>query len=233
MTDDTGRLPLPTHTGQPSASDERRFGFFMIHNSVVDNFGLTPYEGWLYVIIARHVNQKTGVAFPSLTTLSNEGRMSRMQVTRCLKSLQEKGLLEVTPQPITGKRFSTLCGPMGSGTKYYYRLIQVIFAPLDALRPLGGHSTKPFISTICREMTFGKPPFRNPFAAQKSGGVETGYTSLQKRRNSQLAQRCRQSVGGGMVSRSAMTRMVSRVCSTCWRRARLMGTSLALRVGIR
>ncbi len=115
MTDDTGSLPPPMHTGQPSASDERRFGFFMIHNSVVDNFGLTPYEGWLYVIIARHVNQKTGVAFPSLTTLANESRMSRMQVTRCLKSLQEKGLLEVMPRPVTGKR---------ARTTNHYRLLE-------------------------------------------------------------------------------------------------------------
>lgn len=124
MTDDTGRLPSPTHTGQPSASDERRFGFFMIHNSVVDNFGLTPYEGWLYVIIARHVNQKTGVAFPSLTTLANEGRMSRMQVTRCLKSLQEKGLLEVTPQPITGKR---------ARTTNHYRLLEPPASPVNVV----------------------------------------------------------------------------------------------------
>lgn len=82
-----------------TATDERRLGFFMIHNTIVDNFGLTPYEGWLYAIIARHVNQKTGVAFPSLTTLASEGNMSRMQVTRCLKSLEGKKLLRITHRP--------------------------------------------------------------------------------------------------------------------------------------
>jgi len=88
-----------------TATDERRLGFFMIHNAVVDNFGLTPYEGWLYAIIARHVNQKTGVAFPSLTTLAAEGNMSRMQVTRCLKALEDKKLLKITRRPTkTGGR---------------------------------------------------------------------------------------------------------------------------------
>jgi len=87
-----------------TGSDDRRIGFFMVHNSIVDSFDLTPYEGWLYVIIARHVNQKTGVAFPSLTTLAREGNMSRMHVTRCLKALQTKGLLEIKRHTVRGKR---------------------------------------------------------------------------------------------------------------------------------
>jgi hypothetical protein len=98
-----------------TGSDERRIGFFMIHNGIVDSFGLTPYEGWLYVIIARHVNQKTGVAFPSLVTLAREGCMSRSQVLRCLKTLSQKGLLEITHHRQKGKN---------SRAANHYRLLE-------------------------------------------------------------------------------------------------------------
>jgi biotin operon repressor len=79
-----------------TGSDKRTFPFFQIDNAVVTNFDLTPYEGWLYVVIVSHINRASGVAFPSLTTLAKETRMSRRKIIMCIQSLETKGLLSVT-----------------------------------------------------------------------------------------------------------------------------------------
>lgn len=70
--------------------------FFMIEESVVNDYGLTPYEGWLYVVMLKHANRKTGELFPSIQTLVKETQMSKAQVLRCTKTLEEKRLIRVT-----------------------------------------------------------------------------------------------------------------------------------------
>lgn len=76
-------------------SDKRKHPFIVVDQVVIDDYDLTPYEGWLYVVIIGHVNHKTGVAFPSIATLAKEAKMSRQQVMRCIASLEAKGLIEV------------------------------------------------------------------------------------------------------------------------------------------
>ena len=84
--------------GQDTASDKRRHSFFIIDNSVIDDYDLCPEEGWLYVIIVRFVNHKTGIAFPSLRTLQRLSGMSRHSVIKYLRSLVAKGLIICTQQ---------------------------------------------------------------------------------------------------------------------------------------
>ncbi|MHC4647199.1 MAG: helix-turn-helix domain-containing protein [Planctomycetota bacterium] len=81
-----------------TATDARRFNFFIIDNEAFDNYDLNPYEGWLYIAIVRHINQKTGVAFPSLSTLAAKTKMSKQSVVKYLETLETKGLIKVDRQ---------------------------------------------------------------------------------------------------------------------------------------
>jgi hypothetical protein len=76
-----------------TGTDSRRFNFFIVDNEAVDNYDLNPYEGWLYVVILRHINQQTGIAFPSLSTLAKKAGMTVPTVIKYLKSLEEKRLI--------------------------------------------------------------------------------------------------------------------------------------------
>jgi hypothetical protein len=69
--------------------------FFIIEDSVVEDYNLNPYEGWLYVVITKHADRKTGESFPSVQTLAKETNMSKASVIRYTKSLEQKGLIRV------------------------------------------------------------------------------------------------------------------------------------------
>lgn len=85
---------MTTDTG----TDARRHNFFIVDNEVVDKYDLNPYEGWLYMVILRHINHQTGVAFPSLATLAAKTKMSRQSVVKYIESLETKGLIRVDRQ---------------------------------------------------------------------------------------------------------------------------------------
>lgn len=70
--------------------------FFIVEDSAVTDYDLNAYEGWLYIVILRHANRKTGEAFPSVSTLAKETRMSKASVIRYTKTLEAKGLIRVT-----------------------------------------------------------------------------------------------------------------------------------------
>lgn len=74
---------------------DKRPPFFMVEDAVLD-YKLTPYEGWLYIVIVKHADRKTGEAFPSIKTLASITGMSRASVIRATKSLEAKGLISVT-----------------------------------------------------------------------------------------------------------------------------------------
>lgn len=70
--------------------------FFVVEDAAVTDYDLTPYEGWLYIVMLKHANRTTGELFPSIKTLVKETRMSKAQVLRCTKTLEAKGLIRVT-----------------------------------------------------------------------------------------------------------------------------------------
>ena len=82
---------------QHQATDKRP-GFFMIENAVIDNFDFAPHTGWLYCCIVRHVNRQTGAAFPSIATLANKSGMSRTAVMKHMGLLEAAGLIHVKRQ---------------------------------------------------------------------------------------------------------------------------------------
>ncbi len=66
-----------------------------IEQAVVEEYDLTPYEGWLYVVIVSHASKAKKEAFPGLTRLAKLAKMSRNKVIACIEALEQKGLLNV------------------------------------------------------------------------------------------------------------------------------------------
>jgi len=87
-----------------TATDARKPSWFPIDNVVIEDFNLTPYEGWLYAVIVKFANRKTGEAFPSHAALAKAANMSKSNVIRCIASLEAKRLIHVERSRKPGKR---------------------------------------------------------------------------------------------------------------------------------
>lgn len=80
---------------------------FFIEQAAVEEYNLTPHEGWLYVVILSHANKHTREGFPGLTRLAKLANMSRRQVINCIQSLESKQLIRVertTSETPAGKK---------------------------------------------------------------------------------------------------------------------------------
>lgn len=77
--------------------------FFLIEDAIVDKANLDPYSGWLYVIIAKHADRTTGEAFPGIARLAKLASMSRSQVLRAIKILEDKKLIRVERDELPNK----------------------------------------------------------------------------------------------------------------------------------
>ncbi|MEF7637978.1 helix-turn-helix domain-containing protein [Bacillus thuringiensis] len=75
---------------------DKRDGFFMIDNKVIDNGELDVYAFKTYAVIVRHANQKTKSAFPSLNTIAKKVGCGKKKVIECIKILVERGYISKT-----------------------------------------------------------------------------------------------------------------------------------------
>ncbi|OSX91566.1 helix-turn-helix domain-containing protein [Bacillus mycoides] len=75
---------------------DKRGGFFMIDNEVIDNGELDVYAFKTYAVIVRHANQKTKSAFPSLNTIAKKVGCGKKKVIECIKILVERGYISKT-----------------------------------------------------------------------------------------------------------------------------------------
>ncbi|WP_434683079.1 helix-turn-helix domain-containing protein [Bacillus sp. PM5] len=75
---------------------DKRGGFFMIDNEVIDNGELDVYAFKTYAVIVRYANKKTKSAFPSLNTLAKRVGCGKKKVIECIKILVEKGYVSKT-----------------------------------------------------------------------------------------------------------------------------------------
>lgn len=82
---------------EDKGSDARNFPFFQVDNALIDKFGpvIGPYGIAVYVAIARHLNRKSGVAFPSIRTLARETGMSVPRAQKSVNELSEQGLISI------------------------------------------------------------------------------------------------------------------------------------------
>ena len=74
---------------------DKRPRMFMVEHAVLTDYDLKPNEGWVYIWIVSHINGKTGDAFPSLSTLAKETKLSKPTVVNSIHHLEEIGLIEV------------------------------------------------------------------------------------------------------------------------------------------
>ena len=74
---------------------ERPLTFTKVYNDVIDHHRLRPPELALYTAIARHINQQTGLAWPSISRLCEMTNMARATVVKYLYSLEAKGLIQI------------------------------------------------------------------------------------------------------------------------------------------
>ncbi|KFM95237.1 helix-turn-helix domain-containing protein [Bacillus clarus] len=75
---------------------DKRGGFFIIDNEVIDNGELDVYAFKTYAVIVRHANQKTKSAFPSLNTLAKKVGCGKKKIIECIKILVERGYISKT-----------------------------------------------------------------------------------------------------------------------------------------
>lgn len=85
---------------------DTRPAIFFINEAVIDKYELSPYEGWLYVVILRHANHTTGEAFPGIARLCKLAKMSKSQVIRAISTLEAKELIRVErdTKPLDGEK---------------------------------------------------------------------------------------------------------------------------------
>jgi helix-turn-helix protein len=74
---------------------DKRPGRFIVDNAIIDDYHLTPMEGWLYIVIVRHADRSSGEAFPSIRLLAKETGMSKPSVLRSIEGLEVKKLIRV------------------------------------------------------------------------------------------------------------------------------------------
>jgi DNA-binding transcriptional MocR family regulator len=86
--------------------DKRNHNFTLIENEVITDLKLTPYEGWLYVVLLSHVNRETGVAFPGTGRLAELSGMSETTVKNVIRSLVNLGLIIKTNR-FNGKEYAS------------------------------------------------------------------------------------------------------------------------------
>jgi len=69
--------------------------FTIVNNGLIETDLLTEHEKMVYIVIRKHLNQEKQTAFPGMATIARESRISKSQVLRAIKGLEEKGLLLV------------------------------------------------------------------------------------------------------------------------------------------
>lgn len=72
--------------------------FTIVNNGLIETDLLTEHEKMVYIVIRKHLNQEKQTAFPGMATIAREARISKSQVLRAIKGLEEKGLLIVKRQ---------------------------------------------------------------------------------------------------------------------------------------
>ena len=75
--------------------DARQKGWFWLENNLIDREDIEAYEKLLYMALARYADSK-GKCFPGLERLMKvSGIGSRRTLTKYLRSLEAKGLVEI------------------------------------------------------------------------------------------------------------------------------------------
>ena len=76
--------------------DKREKGWFWAENEIIDCDYLKPMERLLYLVLARHSDNKTDESFPSIETLCKKtGVKDKRTIVPYIKNLENLGLISV------------------------------------------------------------------------------------------------------------------------------------------
>ena len=94
--------------------DIREKNWFWLENDLVDREDLKPMERLLYMVLARHSDNKSGESFPSEDTLCvKTGVKDKRTVRTYIESLEKKGLISVKRQ-------------LGKSNRYFLKSIKIV-----------------------------------------------------------------------------------------------------------
>ena len=94
--------------------DIREKNWFWLENDLVDREDLKPMERLLYMVLARHSDNKSGESFPSEDTLCvKTGVKDKRTIRTYIESLEKKGLISVKRQ-------------LGKSNRYFLKSIKAI-----------------------------------------------------------------------------------------------------------
>lgn len=79
--------------------------FYLVSNNIFD-LKLSASEFYVLNYLLRCVNRTTGMCFPSKWNISSSCCLSESTVSRAIKSLQEKGLIEINNNFKGGRQLS-------------------------------------------------------------------------------------------------------------------------------
>ena len=98
--------------------DKREKGWFWSENEIIDCDYLKPMERLLYLVLARHSDNKTDESFPSIETLCKKtGVKDKRTIVPYIKNLEKLGLIEVKRKPGLSNRYFLNNVPLEVDTK--------------------------------------------------------------------------------------------------------------------
>ncbi len=98
--------------------DKRDKGWFWSENEIIDCDYLKPMERLLYLVLARHSDNKTDESFPSIETLCKKtGVKDKRTIVPYIKNLEKLGLIEVKRKPGLSNRYFLNNVPLEVDTK--------------------------------------------------------------------------------------------------------------------
>lgn len=62
----------------------------IVNNGLIETDLLTEHEKIVYIVIRKHLNQEKQIAFLGMATIAREARISKSQILRAIKGLEEK-----------------------------------------------------------------------------------------------------------------------------------------------
>ncbi|HOV14773.1 MAG TPA: helix-turn-helix domain-containing protein [Spirochaetota bacterium] len=99
-------------------TDKRKTGFFMVDNEVLDDYSLSPYDFMVYCSFLKYAGNKN-FCFPSLNTLAEKLKISKPQIIKSIKILEQKKLISIQKTQNKDKSYVTNNYIINNVDKYY------------------------------------------------------------------------------------------------------------------
>lgn len=94
--------------------DDRKDFYFKVENAVIDGYMIydeelgrevlvdyfsSIYEKMVFIVLSRHANNNSGIAWPSISTIAKEAKCGVTAVKKCIKDLEKKNYITKINRP--------------------------------------------------------------------------------------------------------------------------------------